>query len=111
MALARAPTAVGTRRLPWPPSAATPAEITDLESKGLSSLDGVVRTTARLLKAAGTVDEIVNDDFAARGKPYRELAQEDVSELLGIASERHKALNWLCGLAPDKNWAAVPTET
>jgi hypothetical protein len=95
----------------WPPPDATPAQIADLQSKGLDSLDGVVRATVRLLKSAGTLDEIVDDDFAARGKPYRELTEEEHSEMLGIASGRHKALNWLCGLALDNNWAAVPTET
>ena len=95
----------------WPPANATLAQIADLQNKGLSSLDGVVRATALLLKNAGTLDEIVDDDFAARGKPYRELTEEELSELHCIASERHKTLNWLCGLAPDNNWAAVPTET
>ena len=95
----------------WPPANATLAQIADLKNKGLNSLDQVVRTTARLLKRAGTLDEIIDDDFGARGKPYRELAEEDLLELLGVASERHKALNWLCGLAPDNNWSAVPTET
>jgi hypothetical protein len=95
----------------WPPANATPEQIADLQSKGLNSLDGVVRATARLAKTAGTLDEILDEDLVARGKPFRELTEEDLSELLGIASERHKALNWLCGLAPDNSWEEVPTET
>jgi hypothetical protein len=95
----------------WPPSNATPEQIADLRIKGLDSLDGIVRASAQLAKKAGTFNEIVDEDFIARGKPFRELTEEDLSELLGIASERHKALNWLCGLAPDNNWAAVPLET
>ncbi len=66
---------------------------------------------ARLLKDAGTLDQILDEDFVAKGKPYRELGEGELPELLGIASERHKALNWLAGLARDHNWADVPTET
>lgn len=94
----------------WPPASATPEQIADLQIKGLNSLDGVVRVTARLAQGAGTV-EILDEDFVAKGKPFRELTEEELSELLGIASERHRALSWLCGLAPGNNWAAVPTET
>jgi hypothetical protein len=94
----------------WPPATATPEQIEDLQRKGLNSLDGVVRATARLAEGAGTV-EILDEDFVAKGKPFRELTEGELSELLGIASERHKALNWLCGLAPGNNWSAVPTET
>jgi hypothetical protein len=95
----------------WPPANATPEQIGDLQSKGLGSLDGVVRATARLAKSTGTLQEILDEDFIARGKPFRELTEEELSELAGVASERHKALNWLLGLAPDNNWAAVPIET
>ncbi len=95
----------------WPPADASPDQRADLPSKGLDSLDGVVRVTARLLKEAGTLDQVLDEDFVARGKPYRELTEAELSELLGIAAERHKALNWLCGMAPSNDWAAVPTET
>jgi hypothetical protein len=95
----------------WPPADATPDEIKDLRSKGVATLDGVVRVTARVLKAEGKLDETIDDDFVARGKAYRELREEELSDLLGIVSERHKALNWLCGLAPHNEWAEVPTET
>jgi hypothetical protein len=28
-----------------------------------------------------------------------------------ITEERHFALNWLCGYAPDNDWDATPTPT
>jgi hypothetical protein len=97
--------------LSWPPANATDDEIADLQSKGVATLDGLVRVTARLLKSAGKLDETKDDDFVARGKAYRELGDEELSELLGIAAQRHKALNWLCGLAPRNDWIAVTTDT
>jgi len=95
----------------WPPQNATAEEISDLQSKGLDTLDRLVRATTRSLRDQGKLDETIDDDFSAKGKAYRELSEKEVRELLGIASERHKALNWLCGLAPHNDWAAVPTET
>jgi hypothetical protein len=94
----------------WPPADATSEQIADLQRTGLNSLDGVVRATARLMQSTGTV-EILDEDFVSKGKPFRELTEEELSELLGIASERHRALGWLCGLAPGNDWGAVPTET
>jgi hypothetical protein len=95
----------------WPPADATPEVIADLQSKGLDTLDGLVRASADLLHRENKLDEIMDGDFVAKGKPYRELSQSDLSELFGIACERHRALNWLCGLAPNNDWDAVPTET
>ena len=95
----------------WPQQDATPEQISDLQNKGLNTLDGVVRVTVRLLRGRGELVETVDEDLVAKGKPYRELSEGELSELLGIAAERHRALNWLCGYAPDNDWAAVPTET
>jgi hypothetical protein len=95
----------------WPPANATPAAIADLQSKGMDTLDGLVRVTARLLQEEGKLEETIDEDFVAKGKAYRELSQDEWSELIGIAAERHRALNWLCGLAASNDWDAVPTET
>lgn len=94
----------------WPPADATPEQIADLQRRGLHSLDGVVRATVRLVQNTCAV-EIADEDFVAKGKPFRELSDEELHELLGIVWERHRALNWLCGFAPGNDWAAVPTET
>jgi hypothetical protein len=95
----------------WPPSDAGPEVIADLKAKGLDSLDGVVRFTAVSLKRDGVLDEIIGDDFPARGRAYRELSDSDASELLLIAQERHRALNWLCGMASENDWDVTPIET
>jgi hypothetical protein len=95
----------------WPPVNAAPDAIADLQSKGMDTLDGLVRVTAQLLREQGKLEDTIDEDFVAKGKAYRELSQDELSELIGIAAERHRALNWLCGLAASNDWDAVPTET
>jgi Domain of unknown function (DUF4272) len=53
----------------------------------------------------------IGSDFPAMGKPYRDLSFEEFAILTSIAQERHKALNWLCGLSPSGRWADTPTDT
>jgi hypothetical protein len=48
----------------------------------------------------------IGGDFPAKGKPYKELTEEEWGIINGIAIERHYALNWLCGWSDD--WDHVP---
>ena len=48
-------------------------------------------------------------DFPAFGTVYRELSPELRKEAESIAWERHRALNWLCGLG--RSWDDVPSDT
>jgi len=98
-------------RLTWPSSNSTPESLADLERLGIVSLDSFNRFIVRTLRDKGLLAETIDDDFPARGKAYRELTQEEANELEQIAHYRHKALNWLCGLAPENNWDATPVET
>ncbi len=95
----------------WPPPGATPAEVADLQRKGLDTIDKVVRATTRCLRDDGKLEDTIDGDFIAKGKAYRALSDEEAAELLSIAAVRHKALNWLCGLGRDNDWDAVTTET
>ncbi len=45
------------------------------------------------------------------GKAYRDLDDDEWSTVSSIAMERHFALNWLSGYAPNNNWDETPTET
>jgi hypothetical protein len=74
------------------------------------SYDEIVRFSA---KAAHERDSvlIIDEDFGALGKAYCDLTDEEWSSVRSIALERHRALNWLCGHAPDNNWDETPTET
>ena len=51
----------------------------------------------------------IGGDFPSKGKPYRDLSDEEYSEQTSISMERHYALNWLCGFSA--NWDTVPTDT
>ncbi len=68
------------------------------------------REAARQAAATGSV-AVIDDDFAARGKAYRDLTDEEWAEVRSITLERHFALNWHCGYAPDNRWDETPTET
>ena len=98
-------------QLQWPPPNSTPQALADLERLGIVSLDTFNRFTVRTLRDKDLLEETIDDDFPARGKAYRELTEEEGNELEQIAHHRHKALNWLCGLAPANNWDATPVET
>jgi hypothetical protein len=74
------------------------------------SYDEIVRVSA---KAANEKDglKIIDEDFAVKGKAYRDLTDAEWSEVSSIAVERHFALNWLCGYAPENRWDETPTDT
>ena len=73
------------------------------------SLEQLVAATAMRNYDEGLLPEPVRGDFPARGGGYRELSPEQHLEVLSIAYERHRALNWLCGAS--KDWAETPTDT
>ncbi len=82
----------------------------NLKAAGLASFDDVVRATARICAQEGSVP-VIDEDFAAYGKAYRDLSPEQWSEVRSVALERHLTLNWLCGYAPDNQWDETPTDT
>jgi hypothetical protein len=79
--------------------------------EGFPNMDSVVRYTAKKLHTEGVLREIKDEDFVVKCKPYRELTLLEWSQVRSIATERHLALNWLCGLAPDNRWDLTPTTT
>lgn len=79
------------------PSGLTRAEVIRMSAEGAAS-DG-------LFKAP------LGDDFPAFGQPYRDISPEQWSQAASIVMERHRALNWLCGYAPDNQWDETPTDT
>jgi hypothetical protein len=88
----------------WPRELSRPEE-------GLISYDAVARMAARAAKERGDLAHIIEDDFLAFGKAYRNLDASEYSIVTSIAKERHFALNWLCGYAPGNRWDETPTET
>jgi hypothetical protein len=53
----------------------------------------------------------IDDDFPAFGKPYSLLDDAAWRKIRVITEQRHKALNWVCGLAPENNYDETPTDT
>ena len=77
---------------------------------GLKSYDDIIRNVAVEVAKEGLFVPIKND-FPALRKPYRALTEQQWHSLSSIASERHFALNWLCGFAPRNSWEQTPTDT
>ena len=53
----------------------------------------------------------IDGDFPAFGKPYSHLDDDEWRKIRTITEQRHKALNWVCGLAPENNYDETPTDT
>lgn len=83
----------------------------ELKKPGISSLDDIVRLTAAHAFAEGTIPRAIDGDFPARGEAYRALSDDAWHEVRSIAVERHRALEWLAGNAPDDAWDEAPTDT
>lgn len=83
----------------------------ELKKPNIGTLDDVVRLTAAHAFEEGTIREAIDGDFPARGKAYRALDENEAAEVRSIAAERHRALNWLAGRAPENRWDDTPTET
>ncbi len=81
-----------------------------VEIAQFKSYDEIARFTAKAANAKNSL-EIIDEDFASNGKAYRDLTDEEWSSIRFIAFERHFALNWLCGYAPDNRWDKTPTGT
>jgi hypothetical protein len=73
------------------------------------SFDQLIAATAMRAHEQGLLPLPLRGDFPAFGTVYRELSPELRREAESIAWERHRALNWLCGLG--RSWEDVPSDT
>ncbi|MBI4332346.1 MAG: DUF4272 domain-containing protein [Chloroflexi bacterium] len=101
---------VRTRRLieegyPFPENESIMKEL------GFHSFDDIVRSSAKVHHQDGDLPEIIDEDYVFRGKAFRSLTADEFQLATSIISERHFALNWLCGKAPGDRWDETPTET
>jgi hypothetical protein len=78
---------------------------------GDMTIEKVLRMSSAQAALDGLVSTPIGDDFPAFGKAYRDLTAEEYSKATSIAIERHRAFNWLCGLAPNNRWTETPTDT
>jgi hypothetical protein len=81
-----------------------------MQTACVRSYDDIVRFTAKKLDEEGRM-RAIDEDFPAKGKASRELSDDEWSEVRSITMERHIALNWLCGYAPNNEWDETPTDT
>lgn len=82
----------------------------EMLENGLRSYDDIVRMTAGSAHSDGLIP-IADLDFQVLGKAYRDLTDHEWSLVRSITMERHFALNWLCGHAPNHAWDETPTDT
>jgi Domain of unknown function (DUF4272) len=78
---------------------------------GGRTIEQIIELAATKGAENGDLPAPIGSDFPAFGKPYRGLSDEEFAILTSISQERHKALNWLCGLSPTRRWADTPTDT
>jgi hypothetical protein len=83
----------------------------DMCARGIQTYDDIARHAVRNARRRGELRSTVDDDFKVRGKAYRDLSDDEWSEVRSITVERHYALNWLCGLAPRNSWERTTTDT
>lgn len=74
-----------------------------------ASFEQLVAVAAMRGYERGLLPPPLRGDFPAFGTGYRELSAAQHAEVLSIAYERHRALNWLCGAGG--SWAETPTDT
>lgn len=74
-----------------------------------SSFEQLIAVAALRGHELGLLPAPIRGDFPAYGTAYRSLPADRQLEALSIAYERHRALNWLCGLGG--SWAETPTDT
>lgn len=73
------------------------------------SFDQLIAATAMRGFESGVLPEPRRGDFSAFGTAYKQLDPAQSALAHSIAHERHRALNWLCGLG--STWEDVPTDT
>ncbi len=75
------------------------------------TMEEVIKMSAEMMVQRGAFPSTIGDDFAAMGRPYRDLTVEEWTIVRSITMERHYALNWVCGYAPRNDWDRTPTDT
>lgn len=78
---------------------------------GDTTIEKIIEMTSAKAATDGVIPSPIGNDFPAFGKAYRDLTQAEYQQATSIAMERHRALNWLCGLSPGNGWSETPTGT
>ena len=76
-----------------------------------TTMDEIIRYSASKHSEEGRFPPLVDGDFPAFGKAYRNLTEKEWTIVRSISIERHRTFNWLCGYAPKNRWDKTPIET
>ncbi|GAB1421279.1 DUF4272 domain-containing protein [Anaerolineales bacterium] len=60
------------------------------------TLDEIIRMTATQEHKDGALHRLIDEDFAAFDKAYRDLSEDQAALAASIANERYQVMNWLC---------------
>jgi hypothetical protein len=78
---------------------------------GYPSWDALIRHAAETAVRDGLLPHAVDGDYPVGGRAYRAVPATEWQTLAQITDARHRALNWLCGLAPGNRWDDTATPT
>ncbi len=84
--------------------------VTPPKKSRFKTLDELVRSTAETYHAKEMLPDLIDGDFPAFGRAYRDLTDNEWMHIRTITIERHRAFNWLCGFAPKNRWDKTPIE-
>ena len=68
----------------------------------------IIREVAADSARAGLFERSISNDFPVAGRPYRNLTEDERALLTDLASERLRALNWVCSFGA--SWDDAPTD-
>jgi len=91
----------------WFWRASVEADRSVVTGREASDLNAAIREVAAESAAAGFFPEPIGNDFPVAGHAYRTISPDMAETLAAVATERLRALNWLCGVS--QAWDA-PTE-
>lgn len=80
----------------------------DNTAASVAELRQIIREVAADSARAGLFERPIGNDFPVAGRPYRSLTDEERELLTDLATERLRALNWVCGFGA--SWDDAPTD-
>jgi hypothetical protein len=78
---------------------------------GYQGWEALIHHSAETAVQDGLLASSLDGDYPVGGRPYHALPEAEWQTLAQITEARHRALNWLSGLAPGNHWDETPTAT
>ncbi len=74
---------------------------------GLDTTIGSIKYSAQNAYKTGRVPKLIDGDFPALGKAFRDLSTSEWNHVNSTIVARLRTLHWLCGKAPDDVWDLI----